>query len=678
MSQRLSLLIIVLFLISCSQPFAAQPTPTIAPTEPVANATVIDEFLTPEPAVTLIPSNQPTAVPPTAPTEPTEPTNAPTQQAVDLVIDQPENIAQADAAPRDQTELVEMFKNQQDIPRVARTEPLNVAVGDIETFWVSNILTNTNYEVQAELRYVGQHVLMYVDTAVRVSQENIEQSAKAFDEHIYQQTREVFGEEIAPGIDGDLRLTVLNTPLEGAGGYFSSSDSVVKAVNRFSNEREMFVIGINSYPLGTEAYASTLAHEFQHMIQWNVAPRSPSWFNEGMSKLAEDINGYIEHGTAQMALRNPDIQLTTWSSDAAQTGEHYGTSHLFMRYMYDQYGGAEAIAELIARDAGNNLEVFAEIAARTRPDITSFAELYADWAVANVLKDGDVGDGRYNYELLPRNATAVTPNTGTYNETVSQFGSDYYGIIEGPASIEFDGNDTIGITGGLPNSGNYMWWSNRGDDSIATLTRSFDLSNLSSATLEFSTWYEIENDWDYAFVTVSTDNGATWEPLAGNSTTNADPQGQNLGNGITGVSGFPNVQPDEGTRARWIEEQMDLTPYVGQEIQIRFWMINDAAYNAQGMLIDDIRIPELNYSDDIESESDWEAVGFVRTTGVLKQEWELRIAYTQGQDIIVEKIETDEQGRASFSLPQGSRAILTIIGATPFTTEQASYTLNFR
>src|SRR5690606_32934182 len=124
--------------------------------------------------------------------------------------------------------------------------------------------------------------------------------------------------------------------------------------------------------------------------QWNVAPRSPSWFNEGMSKLAEDINGYIEHGTAQMALRNPDIQLTTWSSDAAQTGEHYGTSHLFMRYMYDQYGGAEAIAELIARDAGNNLEVFAEIAARTRPDITSFAELYADWAVANVLKDGDV------------------------------------------------------------------------------------------------------------------------------------------------------------------------------------------------------------------------------------------------------------------------------------------------
>ena len=37
-----------------------------------------------------------------------------------------------------------------------------------------------------------------------------------------------------------------------------------------------------------------------------------------------------------------------------------------------------------------------------------------------------------------------------------------------------------------------FWWSNRGDSIDTRLTREFDLSGLTSATLRFSTWYEIE------------------------------------------------------------------------------------------------------------------------------------------------------------------------------------------
>ena len=62
------------------------------------------------------------------------------------------------------------------------------------------------------------------------------------------------------------------------------------------------------------------------------------------------------------------------------------------------------MAELIKADAGNNLDAFVPIAARKRPDITSFADIYADWAVANVLNDPSVADGRYAYALLPGTA----------------------------------------------------------------------------------------------------------------------------------------------------------------------------------------------------------------------------------------------------------------------------------
>jgi immune inhibitor A len=225
-----------------------------------------------------------------------------------------------------------------------------------------------------------------------------------------------------------------------------------------------------------------------------------------------------------------------------------------------------------------------------------------------------------------------------------------------------------------------MWWSKRGDDSYSSLTREFDLSGLDSATLEFSTWYEIELNWDYAFVTVSTDNGETWNPLQGSLTTEDDPQGNNLGNGITGVSGSPGVETDEGTHGVWLEESMDLTPYAGQKIQLRFWMVHDAAYNAQGILIDNIRIPELNYQDGAEDPNPegWVAEGFVRTSGSLPQLWELRLITQEGRTTKVVPIEVDAQGRASFTLEGRTNAILMISGATPFTTSPAIYNYTFK
>jgi hypothetical protein len=486
--------------------------------------------------------------------------------------------------------------------------------------------------------------------------------------------------EPTPGVDGDPRLTVLNTLVPGVGGYFSAADGVVKAVNQFSNEREMFVINITNSSFGSPGYASTLAHEFQHMIEWNIARRSPTWFNEGMSTLAQDLNGYIENGLPIAYLANPDLQLTTFSQGAANRAvfaAHYGASQLFLRYFQEQYAGEDGWADLIKADAGNNLGAFVQVAARKRPDITSFADIYADWAVANVLNDPAVADGRYAYRLLPRPAAIGDLEGATGQAGVHQFGVDYYGDLAGPLTFEFDGADTVSLAGTAPHEGRAMWWSNRGDDSLTTLTRAFDLSGVQRATLQFAAWYELEQNFDYAFVSVSADGGTTWAPLKGSTSSDQDPQGYNYGNGFTGVSGAPQLDTSRGTRAQWIDEQVDLTPYAGKNVLLRFWVVNDDAFNAPGLLIDNIRIPELSYADGAEQgDGGWQAQGFVRTSGELPQTWALRLIRVAGGATSVEPIPVDGQGRARVSLADGERGTLAVIGTTRFTTEPAGYSYN--
>ena len=94
-------------------------------------------------------------------------------------------------------------------------------------------------------------------------------------------------------------------------------------------------------------------------------------------------------------------------------------------------------------------------------------------------------------------------------------------------------------------------------------------------TLRFKTWYDIETDWDYAYVEVSTD-GVTYVPIAGNITTNSNPHGNNDGNGITGSSGG------------WIDGLFDLSTYAGTQVYFRFAYRSDGYVAEEGFYVDDI------------------------------------------------------------------------------------------
>lgn len=650
----------------------------------------------PTPATVITPVTESTAVPPQQPTTVVTPvvgsTDAPPRPPTTVSVTPTsgqDEIVLLDAVnrlPRDQVELARQLGACQpapaECPYVARTEPLTVQVGERRSFFVTDFSDDTQYEITAELRYAGPIVLMYVEEGVPYNQAALERAARTFETEIYPRTREIFGSEVQPGVDGDNRITILNAVERSRQilGYYSSSDSLPRQVNRYSNEREMFFMNIELMPFDSNTYLDVLAHEFQHMIHQNEQPGSALWLNEGMSQLAEDLNGFQSEGFIPVYLRNTDLQLTGWGFAPGQSGAHYGAAHLFMRYMYAQYAGEEQLRPLIRANAGNNLEAFVALASPIRPDITHFRQLMADWAVANLINDPRVADGRYTYDtgtelsnLLP---ATVRPTSidNRYSDDIVQFGVDYLALPRNTRTVTFRGDQTVRIAGQMPR-GRYAWWSNRSDDSVATLTRAVDLRGVNTATLTFDTWFEIEDDYDYAFVTVSTDGGQTWETLPGRWTTDYDPQGVNYGHGLTGVSGRPEANVEDGLRGRWVTEQMELTPFAGQEILLRFWSINDQGVHAPGILIDNIAIPEIGFRDDVEAGTgDWEAAGFVRIDGDLPQLWELRLVRTAADgQMSVDVVAPDTDGVATATLNPGERGVLVVIAVTPHTSERARY-----
>jgi immune inhibitor A len=87
-----------------------------------------------------------------------------------------------------------------------------------------------------------------------------------------------------------------------------------------------------------------------------------------------------------------------------------------------------------------------------------------------------------------------------------------------------------------PYAGQFAWYSGQGNNLDRTMVRTVSLPSAASVQLTLRAWLDIEEDWDYAYVSVSTD-GKRFENLPGNLTTQTNPNNNNFGHGITGTSG---------------------------------------------------------------------------------------------------------------------------------------------
>jgi immune inhibitor A len=165
---------------------------------------------------------------------------------------------------------------------------------------------------------------------------------------------------------------------------------------------------------------------------------------------------------------------------------------------------------------------------------------------------------------------------------------------------------------GGPFEGGYFYHSGAGNDLDNNMTRPITLP-AGTVTLSMQARYQIETCWDYAYVEVSTDGGATFQSIPTSASTNDNENGQNFGNGITGTSGSPKVCDDLGTPV-WVPVTADLSAYAGQTIQLRFRYWTDGAVAGDGFSVDNIEITGQP-ADGAETDLGWTYAGFSRTTG---------------------------------------------------------------
>lgn len=174
-----------------------------------------------------------------------------------------------------------------------------------------------------------------------------------------------------------------------------------------------------------------------------------------------------------------------------------------------------------------------------------------------------------------------------------------------------------------PHSGSNAWWSGL-DQEWADNKLTRDVPVPAGSDVRFWMWnnYDIEQDWDFGFVEVSTD-GETWTQLKVHDESGAE---------VSTPDDYPDPNKNlkmfggkkyglTGATDGWRHDYVDLTPYAGQTIKLRLTYDTDAASMPRGWHSDDFALTngdQTVWSDDVEGgDNGWKATHgtFTNTSG---------------------------------------------------------------
>ena len=415
---------------------------------------------------------------------------------------------------------------------------------------------------------------------------------------------------------------------------------------------------------------SILAHEYQHLLHEAVDPDETVWLNEGLSDWAQTLTGYVDPSTpvtqpgwdahVQCLLGGlgvatpanprpreaggPENSLTLWEDQGPDESLcDYGAAYTFMEYLHGRFGRPFMTA--LHRDGRRGLTSLQHQLNLAAPG-TTVPQVLHDWAAMLALDAELDGNGsllKYGLladlpglplpelELPVDRLRTPTLSAGIRWETRHAYdtpgappnGTDFVRLRAADGrplrpnevrSLRFDGGEThvprpaewtVATTApGQP--GNAALASGTGADLDRAIVRQVTVPT-GAPTLTFDTNLQIEDGWDFGFVQVSTDGGATWATLANDRTTvNNDPSA------IPGVRGLPGLTGDSGG---WIRTSFDLSPYAGKNVLLGFRYVSDHTIHRPGWWIDDVTVGGVAVSDG-SSLSGWQSATQVRPTPV--------------------------------------------------------------
>jgi immune inhibitor A len=204
------------------------------------------------------------------------------------------------------------------------------------------------------------------------------------------------------------------------------------------------------------------------------------------------------------------------------------------------------------------------------------------------------------------NDLAVVDGSGA-PKTVN-LGPSYHATSDGAQAVAVtlpQGHSTINVV--APDQGTRYLYSGNGNDRTATATSPSVAVPAGSPELTARVSYSVEDDWDYAYLKVSTDNGVSWDYVNTSLSTETDDNQQNLGHGVTGCSG---VRTAGVCDMAWADLSADLSAYAGQNVKLQFEMVNDAAYYELGFSFDNVQIDGTVVTDVEDGAPGWVLKGF--------------------------------------------------------------------
>lgn len=156
-----------------------------------------------------------------------------------------------------------------------------------------------------------------------------------------------------------------------------------------------------------------------------------------------------------------------------------------------------------------------------------------------------------------------------------------------------------------PHSGNYYVYSQMADNAYKRLGGTFTLP-IGSPTLTFWISFDIETDWDYAFVEISESGSGQWTTLPDQNGLTTQETGDSCQDGwVTQIHPFlanymdtdctPTGTTGEwhafnGNSSGWHQVEMDLSAYAGKTVELYISYASDWSTQQTGIFVDDIEL----------------------------------------------------------------------------------------
>ncbi|MDR7078864.1 hypothetical protein J2Y03_003921 [Neobacillus niacini] len=277
-------------------------------------------------------------------------------------------------------------------------------VGDNKYFWVTNFVSNTDSQISAKLLYSGTKSNIWVYNN-QITSLDAEKLGREFDNKINPVVTTNFGN--SSDVDGNGKVNILCYDiLDGfngnggyIGGYFWGGD-LYSQYN--SNKSETFYI--DTYPsmgMGTTkdvtAAYTTLAHEFQHMVNFNrtvfiegSTNSMDTWLDEALSMAAEHIysgqvlSDRIDYYNYSESITNGH-SLLYWD-DYGDVLANYSLSYLFSQYVKLQANQGDKIFKEILTNTHNDYQAVEAVLKKYISPSMSFGSFMTSFRGALLLK----------------------------------------------------------------------------------------------------------------------------------------------------------------------------------------------------------------------------------------------------------------------------------------------------